>query len=101
MDIFTFEESKVLEEGIGFLFKEVVKSGKISIRQILLKTGGKLDKHKEQAEVIYYVNKGEGTMVINAERKRITEGMYIVCPAKAMRSIINSSSKDLSVIIIA
>ncbi len=100
MDIITFNEGKLLKEDVGIVVKELFTSGSIEIQQTTLKTGGKLDKYTAGEETLYYITEGEGTMLIKAERKRVTAGMLITCPAKALRSVINSSGKDLSFLII-
>lgn len=100
MDIFTFEEGKLLVSGTGIMIKEIFASGNIGIKQVLLHTGGKPEKHTEKNEQLYYLTEGKGTMVIKAERKRITEGMLVRCPSGVQRSVINSSSKNLSFLIL-
>ena len=100
MDIFTFEDATLLNDGTGIVLKEIFASRQIVIRQVLLHTGGKLEKYTENTEQLFYITEGEGTMVIQAERKRIVRGMLIRCPAKAQRSVVNSSSKDLSFLVI-
>ncbi len=100
MDIFTFEDGNLLSSGTGIMIKEIFTSGKVNIQQVLLHTGGKLEKYTDQNELFYYVTEGEGTMVIQAERKRITRGMLVRCPAKTQRAVTNSSSKDLAFLIL-
>ncbi len=99
MDIFTFEEGKTVKKGTGITIKDLFTAGNITIQQVVLHTGGKLERYTASGELLYYIVEGEGTMVIQAERKRVTKGMLINCPAKVQRSVINSSSKDFSFLI--
>lgn len=100
MEIFTFEEGKLFKQDTGITIKDLFSSGTIGIQQVVLNTGGKLEKYTAQKEMLYYITEGEGTILIKAERKRVMKGMLIKCPAKALRAVMNSSSRDLSFLII-
>jgi len=100
MEIITFKEGEPIAQETGLTIKKLFANSGVDIRQSLIKTGGKIDKYTSDKEVLYFIVEGEGTMVIKAERKRVTAGMLIKCPPKALRAVINNSGKDLNLLIV-
>ena len=95
-----------LKELIGFSRAEKVVAKKIPSEfpaqsvNIVLQSGGVLPIHTTPVDVIFYVIKGTGIIVIGDEEKEVSEGMFIDSPKNIPHGWSNQKEEELSVLVI-
>jgi len=67
---------------------------------LLLKPGENLEKHKNPFDVIFFVNEGEGVLVVENEQYSLKKNDVLKVTSDQSRAWENSTEKDLRLLVI-
>lgn len=72
------------------------ENDRLSATLVTIKPGGELLPHTHEVLEVFYIIEGEGSALVNGERKEAAGGSIIVAPPGSEHGLINTGEKDLT-----
>jgi quercetin dioxygenase-like cupin family protein len=82
-------------EVYGKLLSGEKENGRLSAHLTIIKPGGEIIPHTHEVLEVIYIVKGEGSALVNGERKRAEPGTIVLAPAGSEHGFLNTGDTDI------
>lgn len=83
------------KEAYGKLLTWRKENGRLSANLVTLKPGGELIPHTHEVLEVFYIIEGQGSALVNGERKPVNNGTIIIAPPGSEHGLVNIGDGDL------